>query len=230
MKLSDLAWPEVREYLKNSQTLIIPVGTCEQHGKHMPLNTDILVVEYMADYLSQRTGILVAPTINYGVNLPCDKLFAGTCSLSEGILNKTLLSIVEWWEMQGFKNFLVLTYHGDPFHVNALSETPKNIHLLPLYTVGYQDILEKQTAIKHACEAETSVMLYLYPDKVRTDKIEDFDTPIDTFLDYALHIKTDAIAGSPGNQGYPSFATREKGETIVSRMKEMALAWVNRLL
>jgi creatinine amidohydrolase len=79
LHLGDLSWNEAKEYFdKTSQTLIIPVGTCEQHGYHLPLNNDILVVEYLADVLSRRTGALIAPTINYGVNLPCDRTLSGT--------------------------------------------------------------------------------------------------------------------------------------------------------
>jgi creatinine amidohydrolase len=62
VKLEDLTWKEVAEYLKSNRRLIVPIGTCEQHGPHLPLNTDTLVNEKLAEYLSEKTGILVGPT------------------------------------------------------------------------------------------------------------------------------------------------------------------------
>ena len=87
-------------------------------------------------------------------------------------------------------------------------------------------ILEKQKFAKHAGEAETSVMLFLFPEKVRTEMLQDFETPIDVFADYLYHRKQDPIPDSPGCQGYPIFVTKRKGEKIVKLMKENALAWI----
>ena len=227
LKLNDYTWYEVQDYLKNNKNIIIPVGTCEQHSKHLPLNTDTLVAEYFADYLSQETGTIVAPSINYGVNLPCDRYYCGTTSISQEILHDFLLSITDWWKFQGFRNFFVLTFHGDPFHIQAMRDTDNNnIHLLELFEIDYANLLDKQRTIKHACEAETSVMMHLFPDKVRKDKLEDFETPIELFMDYLYHKKTDQIDSSPGCQGYPSYATKEKGEILVKRMKKNALDWI----
>lgn len=86
---------------------------------------------------------------------------------------------------------------------------------MEVFDINLEGILEKQQTAKHACEAETSVMLYLFPEKVRKDKIENFETPFEEFKDYLFHLKEDPIPNSPGCQGYPSYATREKGEKIV---------------
>lgn len=63
-KLAQLTWPEI----DHRNGIIIPVGTCEQHGRHLPLNTDILLAEYFAERLAEHTQLYIAPTINYGVN------------------------------------------------------------------------------------------------------------------------------------------------------------------
>jgi len=228
LRMYDLAWTEIEACLKRSRALIIPAGTCEQHGKHLPLNTDTLVTEYVADYLSEETGILVAPTLNYGVNLPCDRFTAGTCSLTEDLLGRVLTSILEWWELQGFREFYVISAHGDPFHLKALESTGRtNVRLLNIYDVDTADLLEKQRFCRHACEVETSVMLFLFPDRVRTESAADFDPP-GGFRDYVYHLNTEPIEGSPGSVGYPSYATAEKGRVIVARMKQHALAWIAR--
>lgn len=231
MFLSDLTWEEVSLYLKEKDGLIVPIGMCEQHSKHLPLNTDTLISEYMSNYLSGRTHILVAPTINYGVGLPCDRYYSGTSSIQYEDLKNSISSLIQWWRLQGFKKFFLLTSHGDPFHLKALRKTGyKGVYILDVYDIDYGEILEKQENVKHACEAETSVMLYLYPEKVRKDKIEDFETPFEKFKDYLYHKKDEPIKDSPGCQGYPSYATREKGKKILKIMEENALLWIQKCL
>ncbi len=224
MKLEDLTWQEVKDKLKHNQSLLIPVGTCEQHSLHLPLNSDTLVSEKMALDVSEETGILIAPTITYGINLPCDIVYSGTTTTTENALREQVMSILSWWKQQGFRQFYALSAHGDPIHLKALREADKgDFMVFELYDVEMEDLLEKQKFTRHADEAETSVIMYLFPEKVRKDKIVDFETPSEEFMDYLYHRKTDPILHSPGCQGYPSFATSEKGEAIYNRMKKRVL-------
>ena len=134
MKLENLTWVEVEEYLKSNQKMILPIGTCEQHGLHLPLNTDTLIADRVAGYLSEETGILVGPSVNYGINLPCDRQYAGTCSTSKKLLRCFLESILEWWRNQGFRRFFLLSAHGDPYHIEALENIdPLSVKVLELY-------------------------------------------------------------------------------------------------
>ena len=68
-----MTWEEVRIWLEGSDALILPIGTCEQHGPHLPLSTDTLIAEAFAARIAEETGIPLAPTLEYGVNLPCDR-------------------------------------------------------------------------------------------------------------------------------------------------------------
>jgi creatinine amidohydrolase len=229
MYLSNLTWEEVSHYLKEKDSLIFPIGISEQHSKHLPLNTDTLVAEYIAVFLSEQTGILIAPTLHYGVGLPCDRFYPGSSSISYEDLNHTISSLINWWKLQGFDKFFLISAHGDIFHLKALKEVKHdNVFVLEVSNINFDGILEKQKTAKHACEAETSVMLYLFPEKVRIDKIEDFETPYEEFKAYLHHLKDDPVPGSPGCQGYPSYATKQKGEKIVALMKENALAWIKK--
>ncbi len=218
MKMADMTFDEVKTHLQNNNVLIIPAGTCEQHGYHLPLNNDILVVEYFADILSKRTGCLIAPTVNYGVNLPCDRLLPGTTSLTGELLSGTILSITDWWRSQGFQNFVILTFHGDPFHLEALSNLGRDIFLLEPYEIEYSDVLENQTTMRHACEAETSIALYLYPERVKMSCIREQDVPYSVFEDYLFHRVQAAPNGYVGCLGFPSSATAEKGKLLTERM------------
>ena len=227
MKLAELTWREVEAYLGANQRLIVPIGTCEQHGPHLPLNTDILLAEDVAEFLSAETGILVAPTLNYGVNLPCDSGYAGTCSTTRELLRNFLSSVLSWWREQGFARFFLLSAHGDPHHIEALKTIdPEAVRVLELFDFVLSAVLEKQPGARHACEAETSVMMHLFPDKVRKAEIVDFEMPFAEFKPYFLHEKREPIPGAPGNHGYPSCASAEKGAKLSALMKHHALEWI----
>ena len=229
MKMADLTFAEVREYLESNNTLIIPIGTCEQHGYHLPLNNDILSAEYFADVLSQKTGCLIAPTINYGVNLPCDKRLSGTTTLTAELLRGIITSTTVWWRAQGFNHFILLTFHGDPFHLEALSDVGEDIFLIEPFEIEYADVLEKQSTIRHACEAETSIALYLYPQRVRMSSLREHDVPYTIFEDYLFHRIESEPDGYVGNLGFPSSASPDKGEILVERMTEKMLDDYNKL-
>ncbi len=229
MYLADMTWDDVRNYLKKEDCLILPVGTCEQHGYHLPLNNDILSVEYFASKLSELTGVMVAPTINYGVNLPCDKLLSGTTGITYDLLRNLILSVTDWWRSQGFKKFILLTFHGDPYHIKALSDLAPDIFVIEAYEIEYQDVLEKQTTMRHACEAETSIALYLYPDKVKMNCVKEYDIPFEKFKEYLYHENTNQPENYTGCLGFPSLATKEKGEILVNRILEYLLSCFNEI-
>jgi len=219
MLMADMTWNEVKKHISEvNDNLIIPVGTCEQHGYHLPLGNDTFIAEYMAGILSEKTGALVAPAINYGVNLPCDMHLAGTTSIKPEILREIIVSITDWWRQQGFRHFLLLTYHGDPFHIQAMENISDDIRLYELAEIEYSDILEKQSAIRHACEAETSVALCLYPEKVKMESVREHDIPFEAFRKYLFHEDSSLPEGYVGSLGYPSFASKDKGSIILDRM------------
>ena len=230
MKLADLTWEEVRHYLKTHDALILPAGMCEQHGTHLPLGTDTLTAEYVVQRVAEQTGLAVAPTLNYGVGLPCDREFSGSTTVRPATLRETARSLATWWTGQGFRRILVMSAHGDPFHLRALGEAHPSMRVLELYEVELGDILQRQTGARHADEAETSVMLCLFPERVHRDRIQDFETPFHEFRPYLFHERRTPIPGSPGCQGYPSAATPEKGRLIVERIIARALEWTRAVL
>ncbi|MBI4864991.1 MAG: creatininase family protein [Candidatus Riflebacteria bacterium] len=227
MRLDELTWPECRDYVERSGQLLLPIGTCEQHGPHLPLATDTLVAEHVADWLSSETGILVAPTVSYGVNLPCDRLFWGTSSVTPEAFRTYVAEVLSWWRDQGFRRFHLISSHGDPLHLEALRSLERpDVRVRDLWEMDLSDLLEAQEGAGHACEAATSVMLALFPDKVRLNEVVDFETPWEEFAPYLRHERTDPVPGSPGQQGFPRKATAWKGQAIVRRIKTRALAWL----
>ena len=111
MYLSKMNYLEVEEYLKKSDTIVIPVGSLENHSKHMPLGTDTMIPDKIAEYLDQRCDLLIAPTLDYGAT---DDLvgFAGTVSLGVEGLIFLLRTICDQLYRYGFRHFMILNGHG----------------------------------------------------------------------------------------------------------------------
>lgn len=110
MRFEDLNWMDVESYLVQDDRVMLVLGACEQHG-YLSLATDMLIPQALADAASERTGVLVAPPVPYGVS-PMYAAYPGTVSLRL----QTFLAVVEdairSLHDQGFRGLLVLNGHG----------------------------------------------------------------------------------------------------------------------
>ena len=111
MYLAEMNYLQVEEYLKKSDTILIPVGSLENHGKHMPLGTDTLIPDKIARLISERSDLLIAPTVNYGATEDLMG-FPGTVSIGTEGLIALLRAIVDQFYHYGFRRFLILNGHG----------------------------------------------------------------------------------------------------------------------
>jgi len=111
MFLSRMNYREVEAYLKTRDTIVIPVGSLENHGLHMPLGTDTLIPDEIARLLDGRSNLLIAPTVNYGAT---DDLtgFPGTVSIGTEGLICLLRAICDSLYDYGFRHFMILNGHG----------------------------------------------------------------------------------------------------------------------
>ena len=111
MYLAHMNYREVEEYLKHRDSVIIPVGSLENHGLHMPLGTDFLIPDAIARLIDEKSPVLIAPTVNYGAT---DDLcgFPGTVSIGTDGLIALLKSICDQLYRYGFRHFLILNGHG----------------------------------------------------------------------------------------------------------------------
>jgi creatinine amidohydrolase len=110
MRLEDLNWFDVEAYLKQEDRLILVIGACEQHG-YLSLLTDVKIPLALADAASQKTGVIVAPPVNYGVS-PYFLDYPGTLSLRVSTLLDLVEDIFRSAYRQGFRRFLILNGHG----------------------------------------------------------------------------------------------------------------------
>jgi creatinine amidohydrolase len=110
MRIEDLNWMDVENYLKQDDRLILVIGACEQHG-YLSLLSDVKIPLALAEAASQQTGVLVAPPINYGSS-PYFVSYPGTFSLRLSTLMDTVEDVIRSAYGQGFRRMLVLNGHG----------------------------------------------------------------------------------------------------------------------
>ena len=110
MRIEDLNWMDVENYLKHDNRLILVIGACEQHG-YLSLLTDIKIPLALADAASQQSGVLVAPALNFGAS-PYFTAYPGTFSLRLTTLMDAVEDLLRSAYGQGFRRFLLLNGHG----------------------------------------------------------------------------------------------------------------------
>jgi len=110
MRYEDLNWFDIQEYLKTDDRLILIIGACEQHG-YLSLLTDVKIPQALADSVSEQTGVVIAPALNFGSS-PYFLCYPGTISLRLStlldIIEDLILSVYE----QGFRRVLILNGHA----------------------------------------------------------------------------------------------------------------------
>ncbi len=110
MRIEELNWFDVEEYLQHDDRLMLVIGSCEQHA-YLSLLSDVKIPHALADAASQKTGVLVAPAVNFGVS-PYFLAYPGTFSLRATTLMDIVEDLVRSAYRQGFRKILVLNGHG----------------------------------------------------------------------------------------------------------------------
>lgn len=176
VKLGELTVNELQQYLKTNQTIILPYGVVEQHGYHLPLDTDIRNAEIMGAKLAEELGCLVAPTLNYCFS---GGMLTGTINVKPNTFANLVGEIVESLTLQGFRNIIILPGHGGSESLCHLKESLRIlkwlnpalkdtlIMLVQLWNFSPTWLKLFKTRDYHAAEAETSLIKYWTPEVVR---------------------------------------------------------------
>jgi creatinine amidohydrolase len=221
LSLDELSWIDAAAHLARDPRLIIPVGALEQHGPHLPLGSNVLIARRVAVDLSADHGVLRAPTMYYGVNVPSEREYAGTASLRQKTLHRAINELLGAWEEHGVVEFIIITAHRHEPHLDALATLitrGARVRVVSVWDVDIADLLVSQPGPLHACEAETSLMLYLYPELVRMDRARDFDLSEEQFNRYIRGQLPSPPAGGAGVVGNPTQARADTGERIYRRV------------
>ena len=217
LHLKTLVPDEVRFILERDARLLVPVGTCEQHGPHLPLGCDTIIVERLADDLSGALEILRAPTIEYGVNTATKRPFPGNASVRRKTLHRWMNDLLWSWEQCGVEAFIILTAHGHDPHQEALSTLRTKrarVFTVDIFALDFTDYLEDPGGPTHGGELDTSLMLHLAPQFVHMELAQDFPLSDRQVARYQRRAAGSVPAMSPGSIGRPTLASAEKGARL----------------
>lgn len=240
---TEKSWPELEDYIRRNALILVPVGAIEQHGPHLPVNTDMLIAgrlsEAVANKLQEQVPVLVTPDLwpaYNGENIR--KNWPGSLTISQDTQKKLILELTESIIKMGFKKIIFINSHGqNMFTLEAVIRMIADIYNINLaylfeYKISAEFMKENRKSkiggICHSCEFETSLMLYL-TDLVDMSKAEK------NLMTYNSKFKNnDGVQGNSkvfwstwalektksGIFGDPTVATKEMGERLFNYLVE----------
>jgi len=243
VRLDEMSWPEVKEVLNKPNAVILPIGSTEQHGAHLPVNFDSSCGTYIAEHAAQKVvdehkiSVLVAPTIDYA-EVSLHKMFPGTIRVKADTLIRVIVDIVGSFLDQGFNNIIALSSHREndcPLEV-ALTmiadDHPRaNVFAVSSIDIGFDappELVKAGTpGMGHALEVETSMALVIEPQNVHLDKAIIGSRELPLSPRYIGATGKDTSKGiiycsglkgfeESGTFGDPTMASKEEGEKILS--------------
>lgn len=221
-QLADRAWPEVA----TGSSVLLPIGSLEQHGPHLPLDTDTVIATSVAQAIADRLrasdpSVIVAPALPFGASGEHQD-FPGTISIGHvalaEVLREMIRSLSTWAE-----RIIVVNGHGG--NVPTLI-TVVNQMRIENHDVAWIPCLFEANQDAHAGHDETSVMLHLAADRVRMDRAVRGNTEsLESLL--PLLLASGVRAASPsGVLGDPTEASVTHGKRIFAATVEQAVAWI----
>ncbi|MEW5717632.1 MAG: creatininase family protein [Chloroflexota bacterium] len=228
---SEMSWEEVKEYLAHDDRVILPLGSTEEHGRHLGLGTDSIEAEAIARGAGEATGVVVAPTLNYGMALTL-MTFPGTLSLRPTTLIAVLEDLFRSLYRHGFRRVLVVNGHGgnSASLASAVQIVTQDLAGLRVKSFewwidaeSYRVVIEtmgEQTG-SHASPGETAFMLAVRPSAVKLERLTGRAAPMKTSRELTT-VQNFAQKYPDGIIGRdPRGATREAGEALLKKSVEI---------
>jgi creatinine amidohydrolase len=233
----ELSMPEAEKAAEEGKVVIIPCGSIEEHGTHLPLCTDSIQAEYVALEVVKRAGCLVAPPLRYGICSSTRKC-PGTITISFDSLRSIMTDILEEFIRNGFKMLLILTGHAGGSHMTALKLAAKNVVTNHMNEGGRPRVMvctdydfafdikmeDVDSRDSHAGTIETSRVMAIRSDLMRGKGKRNYpDLP-------RFEVVPDPERYFPsGVMGDPTIANSEKGQKINEYIIEQIVKLVKEL-
>lgn len=171
--LEEMSWQEIEAGLRETQTVILPVGATEEHGPHLPTITDTIQAMQVARAVAKERPVFLAPPLHYGV-CRSTRGFAGTITVGHDALRAFARDLLISFAESGFARVLILTGHAGGQHMSALEEACQlavqerdfRVSLVSLFDLIDEKAVETPHD-GHAGEVETSLMMAICPDLVK---------------------------------------------------------------
>jgi creatinine amidohydrolase len=221
MLIAEMTMDEFSAGLQQTQTVLIPYGSTEEHGSHLPLDTDTLHATEVGRRLAAERPIFIAPPIHYGVCRSSSE-HPGTVSITTESLKALTIDIVSSLYRQGLRNVVLLSGHAGGTHMSALTDAGEallqrhaelKIAVLTEYQLAARagrHLIETE-GDSHAGEIETSRILHSHPQLVKGRAPREFPT-----FPNGILVRDKRRFWPGGVWGDPSKATAEKGAALES--------------
>lgn len=230
--MANMTWYEFNER-KNKDVVILPVGSVEQHGPHLPLFTDTIISEGFANLLGDKVNGIVMPSINYGYKSQLASgggpLFPGTIDLNGTTLINLVKDIIEELIRDGVRKIALVNSHfeNQAFLLEAIDLVSKNmpsdtkIIMMSWWDLISQDTIDKifdevefpGWALEHAAITETSLILKFRPELVHMDRL--IDEKIEEVPTYQVYPIPKDLVPQSGLLSIGRTSSAQKGEVIV---------------
>lgn len=230
--MANMTWYEFNER-KNKDVVILPVGSVEQHGPHLPLFTDTIISEGFANLLGDKVNGIVMPSINYGYkSQPASgggPLFPGTIDLNGTTLINLVKDIIEELIRDGVRKIALVNSHfeNQAFLLEAIDLVSKNmpsdtkIIMMSWWDLISQDTIDKifdevefpGWALEHAAITETSLILKFRPELVHMDRL--IDEKIEEVPTYQVYPIPKDLVPQSGLLSIGRTSSAQKGELII---------------
>lgn len=218
--LKDISWTTATEYLKPDALVVIPLGAqSKEHGPHLPLATDHIQAEAIADLVSRERKLVITPIVNYGF-YPAFLRYAGSTSVDFATATDMVLSIVRSLSGYGPKRFYVINIGiSTTPTLAAAAKVLAEEGILLFYSdykrpnfIATEEGIREKTLGGHADELETANVLYLRPDLVDMSKAVN-----DTLANgkegiLSPYVSPNTAYSPSGIEGYAALATKKKGK------------------
>lgn len=220
MLIEEITMPDFEREVKKTQTILIPVGSVEEHGAHLPLATDTLEVYELAKRVAEAVDVFVAPPVPYGV-LRSTRDHPGSVGISAGTLRAMIVDIIHSLYNQGLRRFIIVSGHAGSIHVAALREVGEilmeELDGIAVAVISILDLMTEEVAQwietrndSHAGEVETSVMMFIKPHLVQGTSKAEFPSFPEPIL-----VKNRRKYWPGGVWGDPGKGCEEKGRKLI---------------
>jgi len=235
-----LTWEEMNDAIAAQKVVVLPTGSTEQHGPHLPLDVDAFLVESVCLELGRRAmdRVLVLPAVSFGLNLHHID-FPGTIHVEPEVFIAFCLNITKSVAYHGFEKILIVNGHGsngplvDLVARKTVLATQSLCAAVNYFSLGVDAFnrIKDTPVMAHADEFETSLYLYLAPERVRLDRAVADNDVVGRYMSSDSthpHVRFSDFWGrwtKVGVHGDPTTATAEKGkiiwEAVVTRLVEV---------
>ncbi|MDP9352744.1 MAG: creatininase family protein [Chloroflexota bacterium] len=247
MQIGERSWNEIAGLTE--RVVVIPLGSLEQHGHHLPLLTDTLICAEIARRADAALGdvALFLPSLWLGASNH-HSAFAGTVSIGNEVYVRVLVDILESLIGGGFRRIFLLNAHGGNitpgrmaiYDVQLRHRDNPDLWLAfaSWWTIAAEQVAAladlEQESVSHACEQETSMVLSLRPELVNMEAARGANIAFESafyYPDFSLSSRVDVPRAfnqlsMSGSFGHPEIATAEKGERLIATAVDEVVAFV----